>query len=813
MARARAIPTRRRKALLPLLAVAVLLGLAARAAALPISPTAADGGGGATIIKSTVIIGPPSLDAAPTPVPAAATAPVPDTTLGPGSVMAVPPNLTSTTATSATSPGGPGIVMSVPRTAAGDAAANRLKYARPVPLVPSAVFVTDVDMDPVSLAVSDAATDPETLALRLAETVLQVPASELRVRDVVKTATGVVPRTAADAVPPPPLAPHPPTTNDGGVVTAVYLRQVVHGLDVANGDLNVNVDAKTGRVVGYGDRLFHGIRPVLPPFSSGTGGGAAAVAAAGLVTPEDAFAALAAVLGIEPDVEDVQEVPTIPSGDDTSGTTSAAAVAGAVRRAPVFELTTPATPAPVSATFAYLQTSAGELVLVYEFTVDLGARWYSAHVNAGSAKVESVVNWAADASYAVLPPQADDDPAQIRVVEILGTGTAGSPLGWHDMGVEAGGKFTDTRGNNVLAEENRAGNAGVFGTGHRPDGGAGLAFLDVPDLSKDPADSDASAAAATTSAFFWTNLMHDVAYRFGFDEQAGNFQQNNLGRGGLQFDAVQATVQDGGAPNNAYFATPPDGYSPRLVAGIFASTTPRRDTALDVPVLVHEYTHGIASRLTGGPSNANCLGTLESGGLNEGWADTLALVLTAKPTDTRTTPRVIGAWVSGNPATGLRAFPYSADALAAGTNPHTFAYVARQEYHEVHRLGEVWAAVLWEVYWACVDMFGFRALVDPSGAVMEANGGPMNGNEFFTLVVLNALKLQPCNPTFVEARDAILLAEAALTGDGTSASGRFACLLWFAFAKRGLGVGAAGSIRDGFVQESFEVPEWCPQWQ
>lgn len=43
---------------------------------------------------------------------------------------------------------------------------------------------------------------------------------------------------------------------------------------------------------------------------------------------------------------------------------------------------------------------------------------------------------------------------------------------------------------------------------------------------------------------------------------------------------------------------------------------------------------------------------------------------------------------------------------------------------------------------------------------------------------------QPCNPNFVQARDAILDADKALTG------GKNQCELWTAFAKRGLGSGA-----------------------
>lgn len=44
---------------------------------------------------------------------------------------------------------------------------------------------------------------------------------------------------------------------------------------------------------------------------------------------------------------------------------------------------------------------------------------------------------------------------------------------------------------------------------------------------------------------------------------------------------------------------------------------------------------------------------------------------------------------------------------------------------------------------------------------------------------------QPCNPNFIQARDAILDADKALTG------GENACEIWKGFAKRGLGDGAS----------------------
>lgn len=57
---------------------------------------------------------------------------------------------------------------------------------------------------------------------------------------------------------------------------------------------------------------------------------------------------------------------------------------------------------------------------------------------------------------------------------------------------------------------------------------------------------------------------------------------------------------------------------------------------------------------------------------------------------------------------------------------------------------------------------------------------------------------QPCNPNFVQARDAILDADTALTG------GENQCEIWTAFAKRGLGAGAKYSSRNRVG--STEVP-------
>jgi len=40
-------------------------------------------------------------------------------------------------------------------------------------------------------------------------------------------------------------------------------------------------------------------------------------------------------------------------------------------------------------------------------------------------------------------------------------------------------------------------------------------------------------------------------------------------------------------------------------------------------VVIHEFTHGITNRLTGG-GTARCLQTTEAGGMGEGWSDAVA---------------------------------------------------------------------------------------------------------------------------------------------------------------------------------------------
>lgn len=141
-----------------------------------------------------------------------------------------------------------------------------------------------------------------------------------------------------------------------------------------------------------------------------------------------------------------------------------------------------------------------------------------------------------------------------------------SPFGWHDVDGVTGADSTNTSGNNVVAgsdhdDDNRVDDS-------PPDGGASLQF-DLPiDLNDEPRSYT---AASIVNLFYMNNIVHDVAYRYGFDEPSGNFQTNNYNNGGAGGDAVTAFAQarldlepSGTTRNNATFSPSSEGFRPTM---------------------------------------------------------------------------------------------------------------------------------------------------------------------------------------------------------------------------------------------------------
>lgn len=218
----------------------------------------------------------------------------------------------------------------------------------------------------------------------------------------------------------------------------------------------------------------------------------------------------------------------------------------------------------------------------------------------------------------------------------------------------------------------------------------------------------------------------------------------------------------------------------------------KTDSDLDLGVMGHEYTHGISTRLTCGPSNSNGLSNAEQ--MGEGWSDFIGLAFTAKKGDVGSKPRGVGNWLFGQDQTGdgIRTYPYSTN---MSLNPHTYGNLAKAAsgvQTEVHYTGEIWCAMLWDMYWGYVDKYGFdEDLYNGTG-----------GNNRAVQVVIDAMKLQPCGPGFVDARDAILAADSIRYGGANKK------IIWDAFARRGLGYsaaqGSAGNCADG--EEAFDLP-------
>jgi PKD repeat protein len=533
------------------------------------------------------------------------------------------------------------------------------------------------------------------------------------------------------------------------------------------------------------------------------------------------------------------------------------------------------------------------------------------------------------AQYNVFPFPIESPKHGVRSLLTDPSSIAASPYGWHDTNGTNGAEYTITRGNNVYAYDD-LGNTNV--PGYSPNGTATLNF-NYPYNIDGTATSNKD--AALTNLFYVSNAIHDILYSNGFNAAGGNFQQNNYSNGGLGNDHVLAEGFDGGGTNNANFATPPDGFNPRMqmylwsspaqascsnlsilspsaiagtktiafsswspstigvtanivlvqdgvgtssdgctaftnaaaVAGKIAlidrspscsyttqvenaqnagalaviiadsvtttnpptlSGTPaftvtipavsitrsngnafktqlglgvvnarlivcksaQPDGNFDNGVVAHEYGHGVSNRLTGGPSNTSCLQNVEQGG--EGWSDWLALILTIEPGDSGAMARGIGTYAKGQTifGAGIRRFPYSTNMTI---NPQTYTTLASST--GPHQVGEIWCDVIWDMTWFLIRDYGFNPDV--------YNG--TSGNNIALKLVLEGMKLQPCSPGYIDGRDAILLADDLLY------NGAHRCVIWEAFARRGMGFNASQGSSNSTTDQTvdFTLPPFC----
>ena len=379
-----------------------------------------------------------------------------------------------------------------------------------------------------------------------------------------------------------------------------------------------------------------------------------------------------------------------------------------------------------------------------------------------------------------------------------------------------------------------------------------------------PPSSFADVYPGTLSLFYYNNLIHDYLYGIGFTESLWNFQQDDFGRGGAGQDAVSAQVQDGSGTDNANFGTPADGGTPRMQMFLFTEGTFRRsDGDLDFDVVAHEHYHGVSNRSAakGGTGGLGFALVGESGGQGEGWSDYTADSMADDDAIGEYATGLFDTAIRALPVTNYR-WSYGAvngELLARRDGAAPDVAVGAIPI-EVHWIGELWSATLWDmrelmiikdqngVFFDGTRRLGsgssfyigsrvvhsvdskhpidYRATfntndpatIDPSRHVVRpgliaaeiAELGNRNGPlatavgkaaKLSDTLVLRGLQLSPLNPSFVDSRDSILLADRELTGGENQA------IIWRAFASHGVGAQAESTsgLADDIVTQSAPV--------
>jgi hypothetical protein len=207
-------------------------------------------------------------------------------------------------------------------------------------------------------------------------------------------------------------------------------------------------------------------------------------------------------------------------------------------------------------------------------------------------------------------------------------------------------------------------------------------------------------------------------------------------------------------------------------------------------VVYHEYTHGLSNRLVIDANGDSTLGPIQAGSMGEAWSDWYAmdyLVSQGLFTDTAADGDLrIGNYV-GAGLDLIRSEPMDCKVGStstrcpgtpgAGTGGYTYGDFGKVAGGpEVHADGEIWGQTLWDL----------RDALGKSQA------------EF---LVTRAMSLSPSNPSMLDERDAILLADATLRG------GRHLDTIWSVFAHRGMGF-FAGALNgnDSTPGEDFSTP-------
>jgi len=164
----------------------------------------------------------------------------------------------------------------------------------------------------------------------------------------------------------------------------------------------------------------------------------------------------------------------------------------------------------------------------------------------------------------VIPAPADADPAAYVNAPYLAApmiSITNSPFSKNDAWLAD--NATETVGNNASAYIDAIAPDGLSNGDYTAETTSANTF----DYAYNDSEGEYSVnnrKASIVNLFLMVNFLHDDFYDHGFDEESGNAQADNYGRGGYEGDSLRAEAQDNSGFNNANMSTPADGNSPRM---------------------------------------------------------------------------------------------------------------------------------------------------------------------------------------------------------------------------------------------------------
>ena len=116
-------------------------------------------------------------------------------------------------------------------------------------------------------------------------------------------------------------------------------------------------------------------------------------------------------------------------------------------------------------------------------------------------------------------------------------------------------------------------------------------------------------------AFYFVNRFHDHLATLGFRRSS---------KSPTACWSRPARAPNGGAGNNAFMYTPPDGKSPTMHLQLWNRDGRNTNAGDDASIVYHEYTHGLSGRLITDAAGAGALNSPQAGAMGEGWSDCYA---------------------------------------------------------------------------------------------------------------------------------------------------------------------------------------------